>query len=187
MTTDLFLTAAKLRADRTPFVLATVVASYPPQSVRPGAKAIVHADGTIDGWIGGGCVRPVVIQESADALNDGRPRLVRMNAGASADADATDATRHGDVREYPMTCQGEGGIEIYLEPVLASPRLVLLGHTPVVQSLAGMGTELGFEVVVGTSVVSSDAFPPGVRVSPDVAFTKRPTACNRSGIFPPLT
>jgi len=169
MTTDLFLTAAKLRADRTPFVLATVVASYPPQSVRPGAKAIVHADGTIDGWIGGGCVRPVVIQEAADALNDGRPRLVRMNAGASADAGATDTTRHGDVREYPMTCQGEGGIEIYLEPVLASPRLVLLGHTPVVQSLARMGTELGFEVVVGTSVVSSDAFPVGVRVSQDPA------------------
>ena len=169
MTTDLFLTAARLRADRTPFVLATVVASYPPQSARPGAKAIVHADGTIDGWVGGGCVRPVVLQEAADALTDGRPRLVRMNAGTGPDAGATDATRHGDVREYPMTCQGEGGIEIYLEPVLAAPRLVLLGHTPVVQSLARLGTELGFEVVVGTSVVSSDAFPTGVRVSTDVA------------------
>jgi xanthine dehydrogenase accessory factor len=164
--TDVFLTAARLRADRTPFVLATVVASYPPQSVRPGAKAIVHADGTIDGWIGGGCVRPVVMQEAADALADGRPRLVRMNAGA---AGAADATRHGDVREYPMTCQGEGGIEIYLEPVLASPRLVLLGHTPVVQSLARLGTELGFEVVVRTSAVSPDAFPVGVRVSSDIA------------------
>ena len=169
MTTDLFLTAARLRADRTPFVLATVVASYPPQSVRPGAKAIVHADGTIDGWIGGGCVRPVVMQEAADALADGRPRLVRMNAGTRADEGATDATRHGDVREYPMTCQGEGGVEVYLEPVLASPRLVLLGHTPVVQSLARLGTELGFEVVVGTSVVAPDAFPVGVRVSPDLA------------------
>ena len=166
--TDVFRTAATLRADRTPFVLATVVASYPPQSVRPGAKAIVHADGTIDGWIGGGCVRPVVMQEAADALADGRPRLVRMNAGAAGAAGDADATRHGDVREYPMTCQGEGGIEIYLEPVLASPRLVLLGHTPVVQSLARLGTELGFEVVVGTPAVSSDAFPVGVRVSSDI-------------------
>jgi xanthine dehydrogenase accessory factor len=169
MDSDIYSTAALLRADRTPFVLATVVASYPPQSARPGAKAIVHVDGTIDGWVGGGCVRPVVLQEAADALADGRPRLVRMNAGTSADTGATDATRHGDVREYPMTCQGEGGIEIYLEPVLASPRLVLLGHTPVVQSLARLGTELGFEVVVGTAVVSSDAFPTGVRVSTDLA------------------
>jgi len=168
MTSDVFATAAQLRADRTPFVMATVVASYPPQSVRPGAKAIVLADGSIDGWVGGGCVRPVVLQESADALADGRPRLVRMNAGPNAAGDS-DPMRHGDVREYPMTCQGEGGIEIYLEPVLASPRLVLLGHTPVVQSLVRLGTELGFEVVVGSSAVPADLFPTGVRVSVDFA------------------
>jgi xanthine dehydrogenase accessory factor len=89
-----------------------------------------------------------------------------MNAGeGSAD---TAATRHGDVREYPMTCQGEGGIEIYLEPVLAAPRLVLLGHTPVVQSLARLGAELGFEVVVGSAAVPSDLFPPGVRVTTEM-------------------
>ena len=165
--TDIYTTAAHLRAARTPFVMATVVASYPPQSVRPGAKAIVHADGSIDGWIGGGCVQPVVRQESADAIADGRPRLVRMNAGENTAGNA--ATRHGDVHEYPMTCQGEGGIEIYLEPVLAAPRLVLLGHTPVVQSLARLGAELGFEVVVGSAAVPPDLFPPGVRVTTEMA------------------
>jgi xanthine dehydrogenase accessory factor len=167
MTDDIYTTAARLRADRTPFVMATVVASYPPQSVRPGAKAIVRADGTVEGWVGGGCVQPVVRQEAADALVDGRPRLVRMNAGPSA-PDAP-ATRHGDVREYPMTCQGEGGIEIYLEPVLAAPRLVLLGHTPVVQSLARLGSELGFEVVVGSAAITADLFPTGVRVTSEIA------------------
>ena len=166
MTNDIFTTAAQLRTDRTPFVMATVVASYPPQSVRPGAKAIVRADGAIDGWVGGGCVQPVVRQEAADALADGRPRLVRMNAGTGP-ANA-DPTRHGDVREYPMTCQGEGGIEIYLEPVLAAPRLVLLGHTPVVQSLARQGAELGFEVVVGSAALPADLFPPGIRLTSDI-------------------
>ena len=164
---DIYARAARLRADRTPFVWATVVASYPPQSVRPGAKGIVYADGTIEGWVGGGCVRPVVLQESADALADGRPRLVRMNAPPNAGSG--EPTRHGDVREYPMTCQSEGGIEIYLEPVLAAPKLVLLGHTPVVQSLARLGTELGFEVVVGSPAVPADLFPTGVRVSRDIA------------------
>jgi xanthine dehydrogenase accessory factor len=163
---DIFALAARLRSDRTPFVMATVVASYPPQSVRPGAKGIVRADGAIDGWVGGGCVQPVVRQEAAEALVDGRPRLVRMNAGMSA-PDAP-ATRHGDVREYPMTCQGEGGIEIYLEPVLAAPRLVLLGHTPVVQSLARLGSELGFEVVVGSAAVPAELFPADVRTVHDV-------------------
>ena len=170
MNRDIYTTAAQLRADRTPFVMATVVASYPPQSVRPGAKAIVHADGAIQGWVGGGCVQPVVRQESADALADGRPRLVRMNAGAGGEGGGaeTAAISHGDVREYPMTCQGEGGIEIYLEPVLAAPRLVLLGHTPVVQSLARLGAELGFEVIVGSAAVPPELFPPGVRVTTDV-------------------
>src|SRR5215211_3857411 len=143
MPPDIYTTLARLRAEGTPFVLATVVASHPPQSVRPGAKAIVYADGTVEGWVGGGCVRPVIVREAAEALGDGRPRLVRMNVG-----NAASPVHHGDVREYPMTCQGEGGVEIYLEPMLAAPRLVVLGHTPVAQALARWGGELGFDVVV---------------------------------------
>src|SRR6185436_19561866 len=151
-----------LRADGTPFVMATVVASYPPQSVRPGAKAIVRADGTLEGWVGGGCVRPVVLQEAADALVDGRPRLVRLNVG-----NAAAATKRGDVREYPMTCQGEGGVEVYLEPVVATPRLVVLGHTPVAQSLARIGVELGFEIIVASMGGSVELFTPGTHIAAD--------------------
>lgn len=164
MVADIFDTVSRLRADGTPFVLATVVASYAPQSVRPGAKAIIHADGTLDGWVGGGCVRPVILQEAAEALVDGRPRLVRMNVGnTSAPA------KHGDVREYPMTCQGEGGVEIYLEPVLATPRLVVLGHTPVAQSLSTFCAELGFEIVVASMGGSPGLFPPGTHVAADAS------------------
>jgi xanthine dehydrogenase accessory factor len=161
---DIYAKASHLRADGTPFVLATVVASYPPQSVRPGAKAIVHADGTLDGWVGGGCVRPVILQEAAEALADGRPRLVRMNVG-----NATAPASHGDVRDYPMTCQGEGGVEVYLEPVLATPRLVVLGHTPVAQSLARIGLELGFEVVVASIGAAAGLFPPAAHLAADAA------------------
>ena len=132
--------AAQLRAERTPFVLATVVASYPPQSVRPGAKAIILANGTIDGWIGGGCVRPVVLDEARDALATGAPRLVRMNAGEARESG------HG-VRVYPMTCQGEGGVEIYLEPMLPAPRLCILGDTPVAHALASLAREVGHAIV----------------------------------------
>ena len=57
--TDILERVAELRIDGKPFVLATVVASYPPQSVRAGAKAIILEDGAIEGWIGGGCIRPV--------------------------------------------------------------------------------------------------------------------------------
>lgn len=164
MDANIFVKASHLRADGTPFVLATVVASYAPQSVRPGAKAIIHEDGTLDGWVGGGCVRPVILQEAAEALVDGRPRLVRMNVG-----NATAPVRHGDVREYPMTCQGEGGVEVYLEPVLATPRLVILGHTPVARALSLFGLELGFEIVVASVGGSPGLFPSGTRLADDAS------------------
>jgi xanthine dehydrogenase accessory factor len=135
--TDILERVGELRASRTPFVLATVVASYPPQSVRAGAKAVVLADGALEGWIGGGCIRPIVLDEAREALASGRPRLVRMNAGGEAD----DA--HHSIRVYPMTCQGEGGVEIYLEPMLATPRLCVLGETPVAQALRSLAGEIG--------------------------------------------
>jgi len=135
--TEILDRVAQLRSSRTPFVLATVVASYPPQSVRPGAKAIVFADGAIEGWIGGGCIRPVVVDEAREALAAGAPRLVRMNAGVTR----SDASR--DVRAYPMTCQGEGGVEIYLEPMMPAPRLCVLGDTPVAHMLLDLAGAIG--------------------------------------------
>ena len=134
---------AILRADRTPFVLATVVASYPPQSVRAGAKAVILADGTIDGWIGGGCIRPVVLEEAREAFKAGQPRLVRMNAGGG------NTERSHGVHYYPMTCQGEGGVEIYLEPMLPTPRLCVLGETPVSESLRTLAGAIGQSVTDG--------------------------------------
>jgi xanthine dehydrogenase accessory factor len=140
MAVDILARAAALRAEGTPFVLATVVASYPPQSVRPGAKAIVFADDSIEGWVGGGCIRPMVLQEAREALARGTPRLVRMNSGDErSDADA-------GICAYPMTCQGEGGVEIYLEPMLPAPRLIVLGETPVAHALARLAGEVGFTV-----------------------------------------
>lgn len=136
---DVLERAASLRAARKPFVLATVVATYPPQSVRPGAKAIILGDGSIEGWIGGGCIRPVAIEEAREALATGAPRLLRMNAGAARE------DGHG-IRVYPMTCQGEGGVEIYLEPMLPAPRFCVLGDTPVAHALARLAREVGHDI-----------------------------------------
>jgi xanthine dehydrogenase accessory factor len=135
--TDILERVAELRVDRTPFVLATVVASYPPQSVRAGAKAIILDDGAIEGWIGGGCIRPVILDEARETLRRGAPRLVRMNAGATR-GDASSG-----VHDYPMTCQGEGGVEIYLEPMLPAPRLCVIGDTPVAHALRNLARQIG--------------------------------------------
>src|SRR5690349_2194820 len=139
--TDILERVAELRSARTPFVLATVVASYPPQSVRAGAKAVILGDGTLEGWIGGGCIRPVVLDEAREALAAAAPRLVRMNAGATR----IEAVR--GVKDYPMTCQGEGGVEIYLEPISPAPRLCVLGDTPVARALSDLAGAIGYVAV----------------------------------------
>jgi xanthine dehydrogenase accessory factor len=166
---DVLARALALRAAHTPFVLATVVAAYPPQSARPGAKAIVHADGTVDGWVGGGCVRPIVVREAAEALAEGRGRLVRMNAGGVPAGRESTGGLHEGVRDYPMTCQGEGGLEVYLEPMLPAPELLVIGHTPVAQALARLGRELDFEVSVAAPTVAAALFPEGVLAFADPA------------------
>lgn len=134
-------TATELRANGTPFVLATVVAREAPQSARVGAHALVFADGRIEGWIGGGCIRPTIVREARAALAEGRPRLVRMSPGAPPDD-------RPDVRVYPLTCQGEGAVDVYLEPVLPAPALVILGASPVARALAEQAAGVGLRPVL---------------------------------------
>jgi xanthine dehydrogenase accessory factor len=136
---DLLERAVELRAKREPFVLATVVAYKRPQSAKPGSKAIITQDGTVHGWVGGGCVQPIVIREAQKVLEQGTPNLVIISP---------DSTHPGwdGIKEYLMTCQGGGSLEIYLEPMLPRPELIIFGHSPVAQVLAQLGKILDFTV-----------------------------------------
>ena len=71
--------AAKLGGLGCPYALATVVAVSRPTSAKPGARGIVHPDGTIEGWVGGSCAQPTVVAEALRALADGEPRLLRIS------------------------------------------------------------------------------------------------------------
>jgi xanthine dehydrogenase accessory factor len=143
MTRDPLALAADLRARAVPFALATVVRRERPTSARPGAKAVIHADGSVSGWVGGACAEPVVVRESLAALRDGQPRLIRLTGEG-----ATPAGRTEGVLEYPMTCHSGGTLEIYVEPFLPRPALVLVGHGPVIDTLAALGRTVDFDVIV---------------------------------------
>lgn len=134
-----------LRAREEPFVLATVVAYKNPQSAKPGSKAIIKPDGTMLGWIGGGCVQPIVLREAKYALQTGQPKLLTI----SPDAPREDWQ---GVQSFRMTCEGGGSLEIYLEPFLPNPRLVILGSSPVAETLAQLGAVLEFKVVAVTDL-----------------------------------
>lgn len=130
-----------LRAREEPFVLATVVAYKSPQSAKPGSKAIIKPDGTWTGWVGGGCVQPIVLREAKQALQTGQPKLLSISPDASHDDDWQ------GVESFRMTCEGGGSLEIYLEPFLPKPRLVIVGSSPVAQTVAQLGELLDFKVV----------------------------------------
>lgn len=140
MTTDteILLRAARLAEAGAPFALATVVAREPPSSARPGARALIEADGTLHGWLGGSCIEPTVRREAAEALAEGEPRLVVFAPDGEAD-------RPGAV-VHPMTCHSGGTVEVHVEPQLPAPVLVLYGDSPVSRALAAMAPAAGYRV-----------------------------------------
>jgi xanthine dehydrogenase accessory factor len=143
--------SAELLAKGETFAVATVVRCQPPTSGKPGDKAIVYADGKLWGWIGGGCAQPVVIREALKALADGKPRLVRI----SPSADGT----NGDegVVDYTMTCHSGGALDVYIEPMLPGPHILIFGRSPVARTLARLGRIAGYAVSVVAPELAADA------------------------------
>src|SRR2546426_4951955 len=154
MTRSMFARAAEIEAAGRPFVMATVVAVARPTSARPGARGIVHPDGTIEGWVGGSCAQPVVVREALRSLQDGQPRLLRLSKDAPAEG------RRGDgVVELVMTCHSGGTLEIYVEPHLPAPVLWVAGTTPIASALAALGAASGWRVSLVDPLAASEDFP----------------------------
>jgi xanthine dehydrogenase accessory factor len=123
-----------------PFVLATVAWCEAPTSAKPGAQALIRANGEMTGWIGGSCAQPVVLREAARLLREGGdPYLLRLGASE------TSIQRSG-VRNFPMSCTSGGVLDIYMEPHLPQPQLVLVGDSPVIGALSRLAPILNFSV-----------------------------------------
>jgi len=156
----------QLRAEEEPFVLATVVAYKSPQSAKPGSKAIIRPDGTVTGWVGGGCVQPIVLREAKNALQTGKPKLLSISPDVA----------HEDwngVKSYRMTCEGGGSLEIYLEPVLPKPELLIVGRSPVAQIISELGRLLDFKVCLADPDISKDEFPDVDLVLTDLSIVRQ--------------
>jgi xanthine dehydrogenase accessory factor len=148
---DRFLNkATELLARGEPFVTASVVRFQAPISGKPGDKAIIFADGKMWGWIGGGCAQPVVIKEALKALADGKPRLVRISPTAAPEDGIVD---------YTMTCHSGGTLDIYIEPVLPKPHILIFGRSPIAQTLARLGRTIGYRISVVAPGAEREQFP----------------------------
>jgi xanthine dehydrogenase accessory factor len=140
---DWLAEAGELARRGEPFAVATVVRCERPTSAKPGAKALIRRDGTVSGWIGGSCAEPVAVKEALGALADGAPRLLVLVGEGGAPLGRVEG-----VREYAMACHSGGTLEIFVEPVLPKPMLVLVGSGPVVETLARLATAVRFAVTV---------------------------------------
>lgn len=122
-----------------PCVLATVVRCEAPTSARPGDKAIITADGRLRGWIGGSCSEPVVRREALRALEEGSARLVRI-VGST---EVKQSRKAGELT-IATTCPSGGSLDIFVEPQVPRPLLLVFGDSPAARTLVKMGSLAGF-------------------------------------------
>ena len=146
--------AGELRHGRTPFVLATVVRAERPTSARPGDTALLLADGTLEGFVGGTCAESTTRLEGLRMLAGGESGLLRITPGG-----ASAGPRPDGVRTVDNPCLSGSTLEIFLESVLPAPLVGVQGDGPVARSLARVGEALEYDVVVltGAGSVPSDA------------------------------
>ena len=146
--------ASELARSGQAFALATVVWRQGPSSGQLGSRAIITADGEVHGWIGGACAEPVVIREARQVIANGEPSLLLLGT-----PDQFGETVPEGMTVVPIACQSEGALEVFIEPVQPAPRLVIVGRSPMAQTLASLAGALGWRAVLldGPGFSAADA------------------------------
>ena len=147
---DIYSKAAEFTAQRTPFAIATVVRVEGSSSARCGSKALIDSQGKIImGWVGGGCAESAVRSEALRSLRSGNPQLITLDM-------------QDEVLGVGMPCGGM--MDVYIEPVLPQPELVIAGHGRIAETLASLGQLLNFFVTVHDPLADRANFPGAGRI-----------------------
>ncbi|HTW85776.1 MAG TPA: XdhC family protein [Candidatus Sulfotelmatobacter sp.] len=158
-----FARLAELERAHVAFAIATVVGRRAPVSAHLGDRALVLADGTMHGFVGGSCSRDLVRREALRAIRDGRPRLVRIVPDEDEFAGA--GVEEREVSVVRMGCASEGAVEVFVEPHVPLRALVVVGDGPVADALSRLAVQVRYDVL---RVVAADEYDdldatPGVR------------------------
>jgi xanthine dehydrogenase accessory factor len=164
--------ARDLREHGEPFVTATVVRTQKPTSAQAGNVALVRRDGTIEGFVGGVCAQHSVRLYSLQALESGEPLLLRiMPDGDEPEQECTtvddgstslsgeEVGRENGTVTVRNPCLSGGALELFLEPALPAPRVLISGESPIVRALKALGPELGLEIFAGVDRVDGSVDP----------------------------
>ena len=143
------------------FTMATVVWRQAPSSGHHGSRAIVTEDGTLYGWIGGACAEPVLIREAKRVLKEGKASLVWLGQ----EKDFVDMHVPEGVMTVPISCQSDGALQIFIEPVAASPHVLVVGRSPMAMTLVDLVRDVGWRSeLVGHEEFSADQITPSTAV-----------------------
>jgi xanthine dehydrogenase accessory factor len=167
---------SRLRAEGRPFAVATVVRTLDATSAKPGAKALILGDGTIlEGWVGGGCARSAVSKAAVRAVEEGRAQFVSLRPEELLDAEGVKAgdERQG-VRFARSGCPSKGSMDIFVEPELPQPRLVIFGAGPVALALSALSARFDMHRTIcapgiEAGVAEADAMQDGFALDTGVA------------------
>ncbi len=157
---DVLDLVSDLKARGEAFVLATVVRTVSMTAAKAGAKAVIRPDGSISaGWIGGGCARGAVLKAAREALADGQARLVSVQPG---DVLAEQGLRPGEARDGVRfarnMCPSQGTMDVFVEPMLPRPRVLVCGGSPVAVAVADLLPGFGFSVTVAATAEDQARF-----------------------------
>lgn len=146
---------ARMKGEERPFAVATVVRVEGAAAVRAGAKAVIRGDGEIIGWIGGGCTAGAVRKAGLQSLVNGQARLIRVHP-------AGDEPAGDDVESFKSVCPSGGTVEVFIEPVLPRPALLIAGASPVARVLCDLASRIGYAVTVAALPGDLEAFESAV-------------------------
>jgi xanthine dehydrogenase accessory factor len=138
---EFFERIARLGREGQSFAIATVVGRRAPVSSHLGDRAIIFADGRMEGFVGGACSHEIVRTQALQVLSSGLSRIV------SIQPDAGSVPSSADHVVVPMTCASEGAVDVYIEPFVRPRLLVVVGATPIAAALARVGRTLDYRVI----------------------------------------
>lgn len=165
MAADFYAKAAELRGEGRPFAVATVVRVEGSSSARRGSKALIDREGKIVvGWVGGGCAESAVRSSAISCIEENKSLLLTL--------DMTD-----EVLGVGMPCGGK--MDVFIEPVLPKPELLIVGHGRIAETLAALGNLLNFNVTVNDPAANRESFPSADRLATrDLDLSQTPIGAN---------
>ncbi|MFK5979636.1 MAG: XdhC family protein [Rhizobiaceae bacterium] len=147
---DILELASELKAEGEMFALATVVRTVSVTAAKAGARALIRSDGVVsDGWIGGGCAKSAVVKAARESMAGGQPQLISIQPEHLLDEQGVVAGAELEgVRFAANHCPSKGTMDIFIEPVLPKPELVIFGSSPVAIALSELAPSLGYYCTV---------------------------------------